>query len=169
MRKEECEWIRNNLITIQAAMLREPRFQISLRDLLRLYSDYGTMEELEKCLRELERTGVLRKKASDTYVFINEVKRRLSDLNIENRKLIDERNQIGKELDALNRLWGLWLDDLPPEPSSSPQPGVLKYFISVFWQSKSNYIRQKLLKNEDKRKLIEKDIYELKRVLEEPQ
>jgi len=145
-------------------------FQITFVEIIRLYGDYASNEELKKCLDELEKEGMLRrrKNISDAFLFVNEIKGRLSDLTIENLKVIEKKDSRKKELEIIGRLQELWLDQIQLNPASNFQTEVLRYFISVYWQSKINLIKQKLSEVEERREKIENEVYELKKVLEEP-
>jgi hypothetical protein len=165
LKKEDCRTIKENLVSVQAGLPREPKFQITLADILRLYGQYGSREEIEGCLKDLQKEGSLMKGISGNYVFVNETKQRLSELGVENEKAVEERNQASNELEATKKLHVFWLDNLKENQECNQQYAALRQFVSVYWQSKSSIICKKFCETEVKSEAIKTELYEIKKTL----
>ncbi|HZW57508.1 MAG TPA: hypothetical protein VFF30_14570 [Nitrososphaerales archaeon] len=172
----EIDWIENNLTNIQASSSVQRGFQISKPELIRLYGDMASRKELEKCVRDLERHGVLKKvskksaqPAPETYIFVNEVRSRLFEIDKENSEVLQRSRELSSSIEAVIELNDLWADDSGGILSKGEQVNgitMLGNFVSAYWQAKLDALRRESSLIDAKMKQIEKEISQLKVLLE---
>ncbi len=172
MRKEECEYIKKCVYQNIAVVYYG---RVALSQVYHLFSDYGSLEDLEKCLDSFVKEGIaekLNEGGAKIYVF-KEIaakfekkwKDQLENLVTQKNIILREKSKKDNELKVLNELYNLWYDGWEKVENQSLKSGI-KNYISIFWQSTIKEYVKTLQELENKLSLVENDIIKLKNMLE---
>lgn len=172
MRREDCEYVKK-CVYQNVALANYGR--VTLNQVYRLFSDYGSLSELEKCLDSFVKEGVaekLNEGGAKIYVFKEiaakfEKKWREQLENLERQKsiILSEKTRKESEVKVLNQLYNLWLEEWENIENQSLKSGI-KNYISIFWQSTIRERVKTLQEIENKLKSVESDITKLENMLE---
>jgi DNA mismatch repair ATPase MutS len=173
MRDEDKEYIRK-CVYPNIALANYGR--VSLSQVYRLFSDYGSLEEVEKCLDSFVKEGVaekLNEGGAKIYVF-KEIaakferkwKEQLENLETQKNIILREKQKKENEVKVLNELYNLWRKGWKSNKEQSLELGI-KNYISSFWESSIKECVKAIKELEGRLALLESDIRKTKKLIEE--
>ncbi|MGC9014893.1 MAG: hypothetical protein ACP5KW_11010 [Thermoproteota archaeon] len=170
MRKEECEYIKKCVYQNIAVVYYG---RVALSQVYHLFSDYGSLEDLEKCLDSFVKEGIAEKlDEGKIYVFKDiatkfekKWKDQLEELVKQKDMILSETSKKKDELKVLNELYNLWYEGWEKVENQSLKSGI-KNYISMFWQSTIKEYVKTLQELENKLSSVESGITKLRNRLE---
>jgi len=171
MRKKEWEYVKK---CVYQNIVLANYGRVSLGQVYRLFSDYGSLAELEKCLDSFVKEGVavkLNEGGAKIYVF-KEIaarfekkwKEQLESLEAQKNIILSQKTRKENEVKVLNELYNLWHNGWKDIKNQSVTAGI-KNYISDFWQSAIQENLKMIQELENKLVLIEDDIRKAKKLL----
>lgn len=172
MKKEDCEYIKR-CVYQNIALTNYGR--VSLSQVYRLFSDCGSLKELEKCLDSFVSEGIAEKLyegGAKTYIFKEiaaKFERKWKELleNLESQKnvLLSQKAKKENEIKVLNELYNLWHIGWKNTGKKSSELGI-KNYISSYWESTIKECVKAIKELECKLELVESDIKKTKNMIE---
>jgi DNA mismatch repair ATPase MutS len=170
MRKEDWEYIKKCVYQNIAVAYCG---RVTLSQVYRLFSDYGSLEDLEKCLDSFVKEGIAEKlDEGKIYVFKDiatkfekKWKDQLEELVKQKDMILSETSKKKDELKVLNELYNLWYEGWEKVENQSLKSGI-KNYISMFWQSTIKEYVKTLQELENKLSSVESGITKLRNRLE---
>lgn len=140
MKKDHCEYIKKCVLE-NIAFANYGR--VTLSQIYRLFSDYGSLRDLEKCLDTFVKDGVAEKQIDEgvtIYVF-KEIatkfekrwKEQLNNLLTQKNMLSEKRVKKEMEVKAANELYNIWREGWKNIKDKKLEHGI-KNFISNYWK-----------------------------------
>ena len=171
MRKEDWEYVKK---CVYQNIVLANYGRVSLSQVYRLFSDYGSLAELEKCLDSFVKEGVavkLNEGGAKIYVF-KEIaakfekkwKEQLENLEAQKNIILNQKTRKENDVKVLNELYNLWHNGWKDIKNQSVTAGI-KNYISDFWQSAIQENLKMIQELENKLVLIEDDIRKAKKLL----
>jgi len=172
MKKENREYVRK---CVYQNIVLANYGRVSLGQVYRLFSDYGSLAELEKCLDSFVKEGVavkLNEGGAKIYVF-KEIaarfekkwKEQLENLEAQKNIILRQKTRKENEVKVLNELYNLWHNGWKDIKNQSVTAGI-KNYISNFWQSSIQKNLKIIQELENKLAFVENDIRKTKNQLE---
>ena len=169
MRKEECEYIKKCVYQNIAVVYYG---RVALSQVYHLFSDYGSLEDIEKCLDSFVKEGIAEKLEGKIYVFKDIAARfekkwkdQLQNLETQKNIILSEIDKKENELKILNELYNLWYNGWEKVEDQSLKSGI-KNYISIFWQSTIKEYAKTLQELKNDLSSVEENITKLKNMLE---
>jgi predicted ribosome quality control (RQC) complex YloA/Tae2 family protein len=170
VKKEDCEYVKEHVYKYIAP---QHLGVVCLHDVYRLFSNYGSPRELEKCLDSFVKEGVAEKLEEEgggkVYVFKDIVEKfrealveKLEDLEAQKKRLLNQKAEREREVEVLYELYNLWLSGWSEEDQIVV--GV-KNYAADFWLSAIREDLKTIRDLEDKLVSIERKIKRIKRTL----
>jgi len=170
VKKEDCEYVKEHVYKYIAP---QHLGVVRLHDVYRLFSNYGSPSELEKCLDGFVKEGVAEKKLGEgggkVYVFKDIVEKsrealvkKLEDLEAQKKRLLNQKAEREGEVKVLYELYDLWLSGWSEEDQIVV--GV-KSYAADFWLSAIREDLKTIRDLEEKLVSIESEIKRIKGML----
>jgi len=173
MKKEICEYIKKcvyeNIAPIHYG-------KVSLSEVYRLFSNYGSLSDLENCLDDFIKNGIAEKKMNSKgkiYIFKNialeygkRLKKELNNLKNKEEKIKKEISYIKNNIGIIEEIGNIWKEKWEKYFKNKTYASLINY-ISIFL---GNYMKKYLDLLQDynnKLKEIEGKIEEIQSILEE--
>ena len=170
MQKEKCQQIKKHVFENIASTYYG---KVSLNYVYRLYSHFGSIAEIEKCLDEFVKNGIAEKveiAQGKCYIF-REIalqfgkrwNKELTDLKERGKELEDEILLLRSEIDAVGKMRDIWLDgweDVLQDPNL--YPSVNNYISSVYFGQRTDRILDRLKDSNRMLNQVNKKIEEIK-------
>ena len=173
MKKEDCEYIRKSLIEHVAPANHG---KVSFSDICRVFSDFGSLKELEECVDGLVKSKLVEKRDTELgkmYVFPiarefgKRSMERIETLQTDSDQLKNEMDTIKSTLMSLEELRSIWSNGWEKVLSEAKDSASVKHYISsVFIQNYVIDLQKKVNEKQEVLRGVETEVSQLKRKLD---
>jgi hypothetical protein len=174
MKEEICKWIKQQVYQYIAPANYG---RVILSEVYRLFSDYGPIQDLEKCMDTFVKNGFASKttdeNGSTIYVFKDiavkferQWRENLEDLLVQKGKMLKEKERREILIRVLNDIHSVWSNGWRGIGDWQVEASIRNY-ISIFWNDVIKEVVDSLKRMEGRIKQVDSEIKKLKNLLGE--